>query len=70
LWVLQVDNNLNKITSNNLGGSRNESGNCVIADSDSDYVAVGSTNSTGGDVSGNHGNNDIWVVKFKFQLTN
>ena len=63
---LQVDNNLNKITSDNLGGNRNESGNCVIPDSDRGYVAIGSTNSTGGDVSRNHGNNDISVVKFKF----
>jgi hypothetical protein len=70
IWVLQVDNNLNKISSNNLGGNRDDSDNSVIADSDGGYVAIGSTNSTGGDVSGNHGGNDIWVVKFKFPPTN
>jgi len=47
----QIDNNLNKISSNNLGGNRNDSGNFVIADSDGGYVAIGSTMSTEGDVT-------------------
>jgi hypothetical protein len=66
LLALRIDNSLNAISSNTFGGGRVETGRGVIADSDGGYVAVGTTNSTNGVVSGNHGGNDIWTVKFKY----
>ena len=65
LMLLRIDNNLNKISSNTFGGGRDEVGRCIIADTDG-YAIAGTTNSNNGDVSGNHGGNDMWVVKVKY----
>lgn len=46
-----------------LGGSLNEEANSVIETRDHGFIAVGSTHSSDGDVVGNHGNEDVWVVK-------
>lgn len=47
-----------------LGGSLSESASFVlpVAD-DNGYIVVGKSKSNNGDVSGNHGGGDIWVVK-------
>lgn len=47
-----------------LGGSENEQLNTIQATADGGYIAVGYTNSIDGDLTGNHGLNDAWVVKF------
>jgi hypothetical protein len=47
----------------NLGGSGNERGASIQQTSDGGYVLCGETFSNNGDVSGNHGNSDVWVVK-------
>ncbi|MDR2523205.1 MAG: hypothetical protein LBC93_05845, partial [Synergistaceae bacterium] len=46
-----------------LGGSRDDKANSIQQTSDGGYIVVGYTNSTDGDVIGNHGENDAWVVK-------
>lgn len=46
-----------------LGGAYTDSGSVVIADPDGGYAVVGTSFSTEGDVSGNHGASDGWVVK-------
>lgn len=46
-----------------LGGSSHESANSIQQTTDGGYVLAGSTGSNNGDVSGNHGGNDMWVVK-------
>lgn len=46
-----------------LGGSSVEVANCVRQTADGGYVIAGSAVSSGGDVSGSHGGNDMWVVK-------
>jgi hypothetical protein len=57
----------NRIGSANVfGGSSNEIGKGVIINADGTFVAVGQTTSNNGDVSGNHGQSDAWLVKFKF----
>ncbi len=45
------------------GGGNSEQCNKVIQCTDGGYIAVGSSNSVNGDPSGNHGNQDFWVVK-------
>src|SRR5690242_8015879 len=35
----------------------------VISTSDGGYIIAGSTNSNDGDVSGNHGQGDVWLIK-------
>jgi hypothetical protein len=46
-----------------LGGSGAEFGTSIIQTNDGGYMVTGSTTSNNGDVSGNHGNEDVWVVK-------
>lgn len=45
------------------GGTGTERAAAIQQTSDSGYVFVGRTNSNDGDVSGNHGELDVWVVK-------
>lgn len=48
-----------------LGGSDDDTFKCLIQPTDTTYVAFGFTESNDGDVSGNHGARDMWVVKLK-----
>lgn len=45
------------------GGSSKDIGNCIINTFDGGYAICGNTFSNDGDVSGNHGGSDCWVVK-------
>ena len=47
-----------------FGGSRNDVFYDIQLLSDNNFAAVGTTNSTNGDVSHNNGRNDCWLVKF------
>ncbi len=66
MFVLRLDQDGNKISSHILGGKNNDIGRSLVATTDGAYIAVGQTSSNNGDVSGNHGGSDMWVVKFKF----
>jgi len=46
-----------------MGGSAEENSNCIQQTTDSGYIITGVSNSNDGDVTGNHGQNDYWVVK-------
>ena len=46
-----------------LGGSNYDEANSVQKTADNGYIIAADTNSTDGNVSGNHGNFDFWVVK-------
>ena len=46
-----------------LGGSSTDYASSVQQTEDGGYIVVGTTSSTYGDVTGNHGNSDAWVVK-------
>lgn len=45
------------------GGTADESGQSIIQTNDGGYIITGSAVTNNGDVSGNHGSGDIWVVK-------
>ena len=57
LWMVKTDANGNQEWNRIYGGSGNDSGEFIIQTSDSGYVAVGNTNSSGA------GNYDIWLLK-------
>lgn len=46
-----------------LGGTSSDQANSVQSTSDGGYIMAGYTYSTDGDVTGNHGGQDAWVVK-------
>ncbi len=46
-----------------LGGSGDDMANSIQQTTDGGYIVAGSTTSTNGDVTGNHGGADYWIVK-------
>jgi len=46
-----------------MGGSSEDYGQSIQQTKDGGYVATGIVNSNNGDVTGNHGSTDMWVVK-------
>ena len=61
-WVVKLDQEGDILWQRILGGSGWDAGS-VISTPDGGYILAGGTNSTDGDVSGNHGAEDAWVVK-------
>lgn len=74
-WISNIDNatatklnaNGDTVWTKSYGGTLREQFNSVTELPDGNFIAVGSATSNNGDVSGNHGNTDIWVVKINGQ---
>jgi hypothetical protein len=62
-WVVKLDNTGTIVWQKCLGGSGYDRANAIQQTADGGYIVGGYTHSTDGDVSGNHGNDDVWVVK-------
>lgn len=62
-WVVKLNASGVIQWQKNLGGTLNERAVSVRQTTDTCYVITGNTESNDGDVSGNHGNSDCWVVK-------
>lgn len=63
-WILRTDEAGNLQWSLVLGGSQNDGfGQGVAATSDGGYILIGSSSSSNGDLPGNQGDFDVWVVK-------
>jgi hypothetical protein len=63
IWVVKLNNLGNIVWQKCLGGSNNENAYSIEQTSDEGYIIGGVTSSNDGDVSGNHGGSDIWVIK-------
>ena len=63
IWVVKLNSTGNIQWQKALGGSGHESSTSVIQSNDGNYLIVGYTDSNDGDVSGNQGSYDGWVVK-------
>jgi hypothetical protein len=61
-WVIKVSNSGNLVWQKSLGGFLNDTPRAIQSVA-SGCIVAGSTSSNDGDVTGNHGNNDYWVVK-------
>ncbi|MBS1546307.1 MAG: T9SS C-terminal target domain-containing protein, partial [Bacteroidetes bacterium] len=62
-WVVRLDTAGNILWQRPLGGSANDGAVEIRQTADAGFVVVGWTYSNSGQVSGNHGNADAWVVK-------
>jgi hypothetical protein len=62
-WIIKTDKLGNIQWQKTYGGSDYEQANSIQQTKDGGYVFCGWTRSNNGDVSGNHGNYDFWVVK-------
>jgi hypothetical protein len=63
LLLVRLDSAGNILWQKAYGGSGGEQGDALIAIDDGGYMIVGSTFSNDGDVSGNHGGIDGWILK-------
>ena len=62
-WVVKMDAVGTPQWQKCFGGSSYEIAGSIIQTLDGGYIIAGQTTSTDGDVSGNHGDHDSWVVK-------
>jgi hypothetical protein len=62
-WIVKLDGIGNLVWQKCLGGSEGESANDIQKTDDGGYIVAGSSSSTDGDVSGNKGESDFWIVK-------
>ncbi|UPT70871.1 MAG: T9SS type A sorting domain-containing protein [Flavobacterium sp. JAD_PAG50586_2] len=65
-WVVKIDSAGNLTWNKTLGGSSSESMNGIV-EITGGYVVAGYTSSANGDVTINHGQGDMWVVKLAQQ---
>lgn len=64
-WLLSLDENLELNWERSQGGSGSDSGSGSGFGPAGEVVFVGSSNSTDGDLTGNFGSSDLWVVKLQ-----
>ena len=62
-WVVKLSNSGTIEWQKSLGGSGNDFGHSVRQTTDGGYIVIGSSESNDGDVTGNYGDDDFWVVK-------
>lgn len=62
-WILKLDASGNKVWSKSYGGADVDYLNGVVVTADGNYVVAGYTKSNGGDVPGNKGGNEAWILK-------
>ncbi len=63
LWAVRLDASGNIRWQKAFGGSLEDFGFGVVTASDGSFVIAGATSSTDGDVSGNHGGSDAWLIR-------
>jgi hypothetical protein len=62
MWVLKLDSKGKKTWQATLGSTNWEEGASIAEMADGSFMAVSFTYGNDGDVSGNHGSEDFWVV--------
>lgn len=62
-WILKIDSSGAMEWQKSYGGSDNDWALDVAIATDGGYVIAGQTESNDGDVSGNHGSQDFWIIK-------
>ena len=63
IWVVKLDASGNLQWQKCLGGSGQDVPANILQTADGGFILVGTTTSTDGDVTGNHGGEDVWVVR-------
>ena len=64
-WIVKLSNNGSFQWQKSLGGTANDLANSIQPTNDGGYIVAGQAISNNGDVSGNHGAIDAWVIKIK-----
>ncbi|MBX2905075.1 MAG: T9SS type A sorting domain-containing protein [Taibaiella sp.] len=64
LWVVKLSSTGAIQWQRSLGGTDDENAASVVQLTNGDYLVAGDTYSNNGDVSGNHGGQDYWILRF------
>ena len=62
-WVIKLDSIHNIEWQKSFGGSNVDNGLSIQQTNDGGYIAAGFSNSNDGDVTGNHGGYDFWIIR-------
>ncbi|MFA7616312.1 MAG: T9SS type A sorting domain-containing protein [Weeksellaceae bacterium] len=62
-WIVKLDSTGGIQWQKSLGGSGLDSANSIQQTTDGGYIVAGGSTSNNGDVTGNHGDIDFWIVK-------
>ncbi|HYV92813.1 MAG TPA: T9SS type A sorting domain-containing protein [Chitinophagales bacterium] len=62
-WIVKLDTAGNLMWQKSLGGNNNDQATSIQQTSDGGFIVSGNSDSNDGDVSGNHGGWDYWIVK-------
>jgi len=62
-WIIKLDSLGNLIWERTYGGTGDDKANSIATTIDGGYIVAGLSNSKNGDVTGNHGGYDYWVIK-------
>ncbi|MFC5411959.1 hypothetical protein ACFPMF_21725 [Larkinella bovis] len=62
-WIVKLNSSGDIVWQKTFGGSGSEFANAITATADGGFVVAGLTTSTDGDVHGNHGRSDMWVLR-------
>ncbi len=62
-WAVELDTSGNMVWQKCYGGSGHDFGTSIAPAQDGGYIMAGSSQSADGDVSGNYGSKDCWIVK-------
>ncbi|MBI3500792.1 MAG: PKD domain-containing protein [Bacteroidetes bacterium] len=62
-WLIKLDSAGNLKWQKTFGGSSGDYGTRILTSPDNGFVLAGYSNSTDGDVTGNHGSFDYWILK-------
>jgi hypothetical protein len=62
-WIIKMNENREIEWQKCYGGSQQDYLSSISKTVDGGYIAGGGTSSTDGDITGNHGGGDIWIVK-------
>lgn len=63
VWVVKMDSKGEVSWIKNMGGSLNDYAYSIQQTSEGGYILAGYSYSNNGDVSGNHGGCDVWIIK-------
>jgi hypothetical protein len=66
-WIVKLDSQGTIQWQRSLGGSNQDAAYSIQITSDGGYIIAGSSYSHDGDVTGNHGKSDAWIVKLDSQ---
>ncbi|WBV61942.1 T9SS type A sorting domain-containing protein [Chryseobacterium camelliae] len=62
-WIVRTNSTGDILWQKSLGGSAGDAATSVRQTSDGGYIVAGTSSSNNGNVTGNHGGTDVWVVK-------